>query len=209
MVSSKEKFNDSLPKNKVVRNKLHYHYIPPCYISSNKVDLEKINTIYFSNEYGIGDNFVARSFIKKVVETFPDKEFYSIHQFGPTLLKDIPQIKEIKSKDYKDKFGKKIPFWVDNKTRTTKNPIGYDQLAEDEFGGLHINTWYHSLQEMASKYYNGSAFPVLIYNFQHLFYALGMKEIKNAEDYLPSVDYSYYDTGPLTNKLEEIRKKYF
>jgi hypothetical protein len=194
------------------QNKLHYQYIPPCYIESNKIDLSKIDKIYFGNECGIGDNFVPRSFIRKVVSALPDKQFYSIHRFGPNLFKDIPQIKEITPKEYKKVYGVENPFYwakpINRNFSMQKNPHLYEQIREDGFGGLHINTWYHSLEEMASKYYSGSAFPVLIYNFGHLFYALGIDEIEKPENYLPSVDYSYYNVDSLKNKLENIRKKF-
>ena len=71
------------------RVKLSYRYIPEHYPSNQRVNLNRVNRIVFENAYGLGDVFVSRSLVDRIVREFPNKDFFYIHDYSKHLLKDL------------------------------------------------------------------------------------------------------------------------
>lgn len=208
-------------------NDLQYKYIPPQFPSSLKIYLESVEKIFFENCFGIGDLFVSRSLVKRIVDEFPDKEFYYIHKYNQHLFKDI-NLKEIHPGEYQEKYNLKPEFFIEESciseeivkpANIGKKNVSYkgglnknymELIISDSNGNLHINTWYAALNNKAHVIYGAASWPILLYNFSHLFELLDMNEdlMADPNNYLSSVDYSCYELEPYKSRIEEICNKY-
>jgi hypothetical protein len=138
--------------------------------------------ITFFNQYHNGDCFVGKGWVRNIMNQLPDVDFYYAHANNPDIIKDLDC-------EY-------LPIEaigpVPNMTR----------LAKDEHGNLYINTWCGAFQGELFGYDEHSN-----YIRQHIMYGMycnmieqasGLKvqQSNNPHDYLPFIDFSYYNTAP-------------
>ena len=191
---------------------LMYQYVPDT--SDNwKIDMSEVEEIYFHNPFGIGDVFVARTFVKEICKQLKDKKIYYCHIWGTHLFEDIPNLEEISVIDFESKFKADSPF--DRScliNHYSSNPSQFSAMKTatlNKVKSLHINTWYNTMAEHYASYDGQACFPVLVHNFQSIFNVLKISEIENPSDFLPSVDYSYYDQDKRVAKsIQNIKGKF-
>lgn len=133
--------------------------------------------ITFYNHFGAGDIFESREFVKDLMKIIPADEYRYAHGKNPRILLDIPELK------YTEVTGIMEPpkaFVRDN----------------DE---LYINTWIgRDGQYVLSGI--GCVVEMLHLMYVHMLLMLqidsGLSR-KDALTYIPTIDYKYYNIGPV------------
>jgi hypothetical protein len=140
------------------------------------MDIEKI-ILY--NSYHNGDIFVSRNLVKFTIENISSKEYTYIHLNSSKLLQDIPKLKHIRE------------YPPEN--------IKYSGWKRDENNVLWFNTWYNSYNQQE---FGGCTIQTLFNIFKR-----GLKENLDFDlpgepiDYLPTIDFNYFDISKIDNFL--------
>lgn len=126
--------------------------------------------VIFYNLFNNGDIHVSRSFIRKIIEIFPENEYFYAHKNSPELLKDI------------------------NITHININSSCIENAGSYRIGDvLYINTWYAS---NGRRYMNtfGVTFSTLYIMFRDILEKEFKYDISNIEvsALFPSIDYSKF-----------------
>jgi hypothetical protein len=144
-----------------------------------------IRTVVFYNNCHCGDIHVSRSFVRYIVENLRGVDFKYAHRNHPSLLCDIPKLQHTS----------KYNSFLKNKNKDTIHHKGC----------LFLNTWYASSKLKFRP--DGTIDPVhygTLHNlFTHHFKTLGLNvEDKEPRDFIPSIDFSYYNTDPIDKFLK-------
>jgi len=137
-----------------------------------------LDKIVCYNNYHKGDLHVSRSLIRFVIENISAKEYIYYHHYTPKILQDIPKLKQ-KKYDLPKEFNYR--GWV------LENNI------------LFLNSWYNAYNQQEFK---GCTIQTLFNIFKR-----GLKETIDfdlpgeANDYLPVIDYNYFDLSSITSWL--------
>jgi len=164
--------------------------------------------VYFHNPFGLGDVFVSRTFVKKIVDFFPEKDFYYVHGYDPVMFKDIPRLKEITRGKFELEFKADTPFSAINSVQGTSSSTPFRWTKIKGTQSLHIATWYNSINEYQATYQKQSCFPILVLNFNNIFNCLKMEEIQSPKNFLPTVDYSKYQSDDVKEFMDGLKKRF-
>lgn len=138
-----------------------------------------IKKIVFFNQYHNGDCFVGKGWVRNIMQQLPDIEFGYAHKNHPDIIKDLGC--------------QHIPLHnipeIDRMVRIAQ--------ADDT---LYINTWCGAFQGELFGYHQHSNYII-----QHRMYEMYCEQLtsilgrpvtqsNNPHDYLPLIDFSYYDT---------------
>ena len=145
--------------------------------------------ITFFNQFHNGDCFFGKSWIRNIMQQLPDIEFSYAHKCHPDIIKDLG-CRYIPLKD--------IPE-IDRMVRIAQ--------ADDT---LYINTWCGAFQGELFGYHQHSNYII-----QHRIYEIYCEQLTkilgrpvtqstNPHEYLPFIDFSYYDTAAVDNFLHSI-----
>ena len=130
--------------------------------------MKEIKNIVFYNHFHKGDIFLSRSFIKDMINKL-NLNFYYLHYNGKDFFNDFKINCDLNLNELKN-----IDNWNCN-------------FIVDET--MYLNTWYNSC---GGKYMTGCNLQTF-YNLFKNYYNLFQIEIDSMENYIPSVDYSYFD----------------
>lgn len=141
--------------------------------------------LIFFNQYHNGDCYVGKGWVRNIINQMPkDVDFIYSHGNHPDIVKDLGcihlPIDRINS------------MGISNKS----------QLVTDQYGNIYINTWCGAFQGELFGWDEHSNFIV-----QHVMYSaycnlinqatgLEIHQSNNPYDYLPFIDFSYYNTKP-------------
>lgn len=140
--------------------------------------------IIFYCHYGNGDVFESREFVKEWMSLFPAKEYFYAHGKHPKILLDIPELKYCEVLPIMDM--RKDVYEIDNT--------------------LYVNTWIGR----DSKYVLpgvGCVIPKFYEMNNYMLLKLGQKLSKNLIDYIPTINYSYYDIDNIHKFLRSFPEK--
>jgi len=139
-----------------------------------------VKNIVFFNQYHNGDCFVGKGWIRNIMRQLPDLNFSYAHANHADIIKDLGC--------------RHIPLselpQIDRMVR----------IAQDDDGTLFINTWCGAFQGELFGYHQHSNYII-----QHRMYEMYCEQLSsilgrpvtqsnNPHDYLPFIDFSYYDT---------------
>jgi len=143
------------------------------------------DSLSFYNHYGNGDLFISREFIKEVMDIIPAKKYYYATGKPRRMFADIPKINHIDiypTPEDDDRY----------RMRSRCNIVD---------NNLFINTWLG----VDSRYVtpaNSCNIEGYLSNFNHILRELGVTLLTGQHDeYLPSIDYSYFNTKPIDDFL--------
>lgn len=142
--------------------------------------------IIFYNHFGAGDIFESREFVKEISRQIKSENYFYAHGKNPRILLDLPFLKYIT-----------VDEECQSMTAVRENK---------EANSLLINTWIGR----DGKYVLpgiGCTVEMLYKMYEDM---LGIKLRGSPIDYIPSIDYSYYDISKITNffNTEHTYKKY-
>ena len=143
-----------------------------------------LDKLIFYNECGAGDIFESREFVKDYMKQFPAKEYWYAHKKHPRILADMPELKYTPIEDF---MNCRMPF-------ITKG------------NSLYVNTWIGR----TSKYVlpgAGCTVERLFDMHNEYLNAIDRKHLlKTRYEYIPSIDYSYYDVEGVNNFVDGVQK---
>lgn len=144
-----------------------------------------LNKLIFFNHFGAGDIFESREFVKDIMSIIPANEYIYAHGKNKRMLADIPNLK----------YMEVTHVMVPGKATLLSN------------NDLYLNTWIGQ----DSKYVLSQVGCVIDKNFEMFNNNLkkaGYRELSNkVMDYLPSVDFSYFNTKPVDDFVESLNGK--
>ena len=128
--------------------------------------------VIFYNHFGNGDIFESREFVKEYMAKIPADNYYYAHGKNPRILADIPELQFTEVTEVMD--------------------ARHAAVITDDI--LYINTWIGR-----DGRYVLPGIGCVVENLYHMHNAiitgLGFEPLqKNMFDYIPSIDYSYYNT---------------
>lgn len=131
--------------------------------------------VIFYNHFGNGDIFESREFVKEYMEKIPADNYYYAHGKNPRILADMPELQFTEVTD-------------------VMKAIHAAVITDDI---LYINTWIGR-----DGRYVLPGIGCVVENLYHMHNAilegLGFEPLqKDMFDYVPSIDYSYYDTSTI------------
>lgn len=131
--------------------------------------------VIFYNHFGNGDIFESREFVKEYMEKIPADNYYYAHGKNPRILADMPELQFTEVTDVMD--------------------ARHAAIITDYI--LYINTWIGR-----DGRYVLPGIGCVVENLYHMHNAiitgLGFEPLqKDMFDYVPSIDYSYYDTDTI------------
>lgn len=137
----------------------------------------------FFNYFHNGDIHAGREFVKDIMKkTNTDLSFY-YHKLKPGILKDI-NIQELVLED---------------------NTIDNSHLYYEDDNNIYINTWFHV--NFGHRRFQ-CTLEALYYNFTIIYDKLNI-ELEDISYYIPSIDYTKYNTGKIDEFFSESQyKKY-
>lgn len=144
------------------------------------------NSLTFFNEYGAGDIFESREFIKEWMTKVPAHRYYYAHGKSKSIIADIPSIKSVD-------FDKSI---MDSMK---------DVLSDDN-GNLYINTWIGR-----DSRYVLPGIGCVVEQFHKMHndimqkYKIGQLNLSPIH-YIPRVDYTYYNRQDVHKFLSEYKQ---
>jgi hypothetical protein len=141
--------------------------------------------VIFYNHFGNGDIFESREFVKEYMEKIPADNYYYAHGKDPKILADIP---ELKFTDVTD----------------VMNGMNAAAITDDT---IYINTWIGR----NGKYVLpgiGCVVESLYYMHNEILTALNFEPLsKEIFEYVPSIDYSYYETDMIDKFCQEYTNR--
>jgi hypothetical protein len=148
--------------------------------------------ITFFNQFHNGDCFVGKGWVSNIMAQLPDEYFRYAHDNPPNIVHDLPCERIALAA---------IPV-LDRMTK----------VGKDAANNLFVNTWCGAWQGQLFDYSSHSN-----YRIQHQMYAelcevigrqLGktIEQSNDPRDYLPGIDYSYYDLERPRAFVAEIKQ---
>lgn len=136
------------------------------------------DSLSFYNHYGNGDLFLSREFVKEIMGVIPARKYFYATGKNHRMFADIPELEPVTILPA-DEHDLKYP--MRSRCRIVDNDV-------------FINTWLG----VDSKYVtpaNTCCITGYFSNFNLILSQLGFPPLsKSYEEYLPSVDYDYFDT---------------
>lgn len=137
----------------------------------------------FLNNWGVGDTFVSRSFVKDIIAKTEFDEYVYYHRHPKHVMKDL----DLSQKSIADMpAGVKIDFGIsDDRNAVYSNPNSRTPIIQGDT--TYINTWYEASIPTGFEY-RISNFSALSALFRHVYDKLGIQFPENDGELLPRVD---------------------
>jgi hypothetical protein len=149
-----------------------------------------LNNIIFYNYEKNGDCFVTKGFVKDIMSKFDDVSFSYAHDKHSSIISDI-DIKIVRTFQ--------IPF------KDVKKELPY--IFHEDSGTLFISTWIGSWIGKYLAPHHHANFPLLHIAWKEYYNILGLDDNEDFNYYLPTIDYSKYDTSKCDEYLEKINNR--
>lgn len=158
----------------------------------------KNKNVYFVNSCNFGDIHVSRSFVKKIIQLFPENNYYYVHQKPARILLDVDvqQINDLSIAPFR---------FIEYASQTGINFLLTPDSIKVIDDNVYINTWYMSNYR---KYYNKymCTFSSLYQMFNDYFLILFDNPIShyvnNPLDLYPQIDFSKYEIAGIDNFIK-------
>jgi len=146
-----------------------------------------LKEVQFYNEYGNGDIFISREFVREMMTIIPAKKYGYAHGKNPRILADIPDL------NY-------IPFTEKHLRRSLAR-------IEDEIA--YINCWLGASND--GRYVtpaNSCSIDNSFRMYNDILCDLGFPLLSQPlEAYIPRIDYSFFDTATVDKFVEDNKDK--
>ncbi len=143
------------------------------------------DAVVFYNHFGNGDIFESREFVKEYMEKIPAKDYYYAHGKPPRILADIPELQF---------------------TDVTEIMDGMNAITLVN-GTIYINTWIGRDGRYVLPGI-GCTVEKLYEMHNDILTALGIRRLeKEMFDYIPNIDYSYYNISYVQEFLDDHPKQ--
>lgn len=140
------------------------------------------NKLIFFNAYGNGDIFESRRFVKEIMQIIPAKHYFYAHGKSPRILADIPEIQF-------------TPFVNDFDSSKAIIKLNDNSLVWNTWIGRDSKYVLPGIGCTVEKLYE-------MYNdILRLINLPGLS--KPIFDYIPDIDYSYYNIKPIDEFLQK------
>jgi len=137
--------------------------------------------VIFYNHFGNGDIFESREFVKEYMEKIPADNYYYAHGKDPKILADMTELQFMDVTD-------------------TMNAMKAVLVTDNE---IYINTWIGRDGRYVLPGI-GCVVESLYYMHNEILSILGLEPLKKEMiEYVPSIDYSYYEI----DKIDEFLNK--
>lgn len=145
-----------------------------------------MSSLTFYNHFGNGDIFESREFVKEYMKKIQVDEYYYAHGKNPRILADMPELE------------------FTDVTDVMKPMLACTWVKPDT---LYVNTWIGR----DGRYVLPGIGCVVEYLYRmhgDIFRMLGLSSLeKSAIDYIPSLDYSYYNVESVDKFCEEHKER--
>lgn len=146
--------------------------------------------IVFYNQFHNGDCFVGKGWVQNIIDQIPEAEFGYAHGNHADIIRDLP-VQHLTLSD--------IPA-MDRMARLGRGPDGT----------IYVNTWCGAFQ--GELFGHGQHSNFLIQHQMYDYYCRGLSQALalnivqplQVKDYLPDIDFSYYDTGAADQFVESL-----
>ena len=143
-----------------------------------------LDKLVFYNSFGAGDIFESREFVKDYMKQFPAKEYWYAHGKHPRILADMPKLRYTSIEDF---MNCRMPFFNKGNSLFVNTWIGRTSKYVLPGAGCTVERLY----DMHNEYLNAI-------DRKHL--------LKTVYEYIPSIDYSYYDVSGVNDFLDGVKK---
>jgi hypothetical protein len=143
--------------------------------------------IIFFNHYHRGDLLTHKEFIRQLKEELPNVEFEYMHFNHPKLTRDL----DIPKVGQPDNLDPKSPFYQDEETLYVNTWIGCHWDIFCEQGGINMNSLWYSWNSMLDTI--------------NEFFNTDIKLREEKESYLPSIDFSKFNTKSIDDFLSYVK----
>ena len=134
-----------------------------------------VNRLNFYNHYGNGDLFISREFTREIMEIIPASEYYYSHGKNTRMFADLPELKF-------------TPITDDHIMRRHVYRLGED---------VYINTWLGVDSNYVTPA-NSCSIDNSFRMYNDILKALNVPLLsKPLEEYIPKIDYSFFDVAPV------------
>jgi hypothetical protein len=141
--------------------------------------------VIFYNFFHAGDIFESREFVKECMDKISAENYYYAHQQNPKILADLPQLVHI---PVTDKMNPRSPVAIIEDTIYINTWIGW--------GGGYVLPGIGCTVEKLYEMYNDTLRKLNLPSLS-----------KAVFDYIPSIDYSYYNIEPVNKFLQEFKER--
>jgi hypothetical protein len=143
-------------------------------------------TLTFYNEYGAGDIFESREFIKELSNKIPAEKYKYAHGKSKRILADLPWVEQID-------FDKSI---MDS----------MKDVVDDKEGNIYINTWIGRDGQYVLPGIGCTVEQIhRMYNDILRKYGVGQLDL-NPVNYIPRINYTYFERMNIHKFLSEHKK---
>jgi len=140
-----------------------------------------INRLNFYCHYGNGDLFISREFVREIMQIIPAKEYYYSHGKNIRMFADFPKLKF-------------TPITDDHVMRKHCFRLGDD---------IYINTWLGVDSNYVTPA-NSCSIDNSFRMYNDILCDLGFPLLsRSLEEYIPRVDYSFFDVAPVNKFIRE------
>lgn len=141
--------------------------------------------LVFFNHYHRGDLLTHKEFVRQIKNELPDVEFEYLHFNHPKLTRDL-DIPKVGDPGHLDP---KTPFYQDDGVLYVNTWIGCHWDLFCEYGGINMNSLWHSWEKIVGTI--------------NEFFDVEISLKTEKEYYLPSIDFSRFDTKNIEQFLEK------
>ena len=148
--------------------------------------------ITFFNQFHNGDCFVGKGWVNNIMAQLPDEYFRYAHDNPPNIVHDLGC--------------ERIPLSaIPVMDRMTK-------VGKDAAGNLFINTWCGAWQGELFDYSSHSNYQIQHLMYEELCRVIGdqlgrtITQSHDPRDYLPTIDFSYFDVERPRAFINEVKK---
>jgi len=143
------------------------------------------NRLVFYNHYGNGDLFIAREFVREMMQIIPAKEYYYSHGKNIRMFADFPELKFTPITD--NHIMRKHGYRLDN--------------------DIYINTWLGVDSNYVTPA-NSCSIDNSFRMYNDILRDLGFPLLSQPlEEYLPRIDYSFFDTAPVDKFIKDNKDR--
>lgn len=141
--------------------------------------------LVFFNHYHRGDLLTHKEFVRQIKNELPDVKFEYLHFNHPKLTRDL-DIPKVGDPGHLDA---KTPFYQDDDVLYVNTWIGCHWDLFCEYGGINMNSLWHSWEKIVETV--------------NAFFNVSISLKTEKEYYLPSIDFSRFDTKNINQFLEK------
>lgn len=175
-----------------------------------------MKNIVFFNQFHNGDCFVGKGWVRNIMQQLPDMKFFYIHGNNPAIVKDL-QCRQLgvdttpRPDDTPDtpENANQVELCEEFANKSLTFDARSMRMGIDD-DTIYINTWCGAFQGELFGFHQHSNYII-----QHQMYDMYCEQLTkllnrpvtqsgNPHDYLPFIDFSYYDTAMVDRCIADL-----